>query len=180
MRFVSPIRKFAHQWQSKSLYHKLGNGRKDKTYGSDAGTFLNVRRHHSSQRGIRRIVKRVHCHQQCIRDGCIHRYQPFFLNTRIIEGQHIKYHERESRPQYPGTVFSPPCLSAVGQNTHSRVYKSIDNTCHQHHGTCNCSFQTKHVRIEFGLVNHHHLKDEIRRTIAQSITDFLGHGHFLT
>ena len=115
MRFVSTIRKLAYQRERKSLHHKLGNGSRHKTNGSDTGTFLYITGHHSAQRSIRRIVKRIKAHQQGIRQRSIQCYQPFIFNARIIESQHIENHERQRSPKHPRTIFPETCLGAVTQ-----------------------------------------------------------------
>ncbi len=110
-----------YQRKGQTLYHKLGNGHQDESDGGDAGALTDIAGHHTTQRGIRYIIKGIDGHQQHIGDRGIGGNHPFLLDAGIIKSKHIEDTERYRRPEYPGTEFSPAGLGTVGEDADKRI-----------------------------------------------------------
>jgi hypothetical protein len=81
--------------------------------------------------------------------------------------------ERHGRPQDPRAELPPLRVRAVRDDTHERVEDGVPHAHDQEERTGCRGRDAERVGVEGELEHQHRLEDEVRRGVAEAVTDLL-------
>ena len=124
------LSELSHQGQGETYHNQLRDHGRDESVGRQEGALVDVARHDTAQRRVRRVVGGVQRHQQNIGQTGIDQAAGH-PEARIRIGQDHGEAPRDGSPKHPWAELSPSCLGAVRHHPHHGIEECIPKTTHQ-------------------------------------------------